>query len=46
MEIVYSIFIALFGLILGSFYNVVGLRIPKGNPLSILPPTVQPVIAD
>lgn len=38
MEIVYSIFIALFGLILGSFYNVVGLRIPKGESI-VNPPS-------
>ena len=38
MEIVYSIFIALFGLILGSFYNVVGLRVPKGESI-VNPPS-------
>lgn len=38
MEIVYSIFIALFGLILGSFYNVAGLRIPKGESI-VNPPS-------
>ena len=38
MEIVYSVFIALFGLVLGSFYNVVGLRIPKGESI-VNPPS-------
>ncbi|KGR84835.1 prepilin peptidase [Lysinibacillus odysseyi] len=38
MEIVYSIFIALFGLVLGSFYNVVGLRVPKGESI-VNPPS-------
>ena len=38
MEIVYSIFIGLFGLVLGSFYNVVGLRVPKGESI-VNPPS-------
>ena len=38
MEIVYSIFTGLFGLVLGSFYNVVGLRIPKGESI-VSPPS-------
>ena len=38
MENVYSIFIALFGLVLGSFYNVVGLRVPKGESI-VNPPS-------
>ncbi|RXI98413.1 prepilin peptidase [Anaerobacillus alkaliphilus] len=36
MEIILHIYLFLLGLILGSFYNVVGLRIPKGQ--SILKP--------
>ncbi|NLY80475.1 MAG: prepilin peptidase [Lysinibacillus sp.] len=38
MEIVYSIFLFLFGIVLGSFYNVVGLRIPKGESI-VTPPS-------
>ena len=38
MTIVYSIFLGLFGLVLGSFYNVVGLRIPKGESI-VSPPS-------
>jgi leader peptidase (prepilin peptidase) / N-methyltransferase len=38
MEIVYSIFIGLFGLVLGSFYNVIGLRMPKGESI-VNPPS-------
>ena len=38
MDILYSIFIALFGLVLGSFYNVVGLRVPKGESI-VSPPS-------
>ena len=38
MDIVYSIFIGLFGLVLGSFYNVVGLRVPKGESI-VSPPS-------
>ncbi|MGM9950398.1 MAG: prepilin peptidase [Lysinibacillus sp.] len=38
MDMVYSIFIGLFGLVLGSFYNVVGLRVPKRESL-VSPPS-------
>ncbi|GEM00595.1 leader peptidase (prepilin peptidase) / N-methyltransferase [Halolactibacillus halophilus] len=34
MTIFYSITFFIFGLVLGSFYNVVGLRVPKNNFLS------------
>lgn len=33
MEVYYSIVIFIFGIVLGSFYNVVGYRIPKGQSL-------------
>lgn len=36
MDLIYSIFVFLFGLLFGSFYNVVGYRIP--NNLSIVKP--------
>lgn len=38
MEVVYSIFFFLFGIVFGSFYNVVGLRIPKGESI-VTPPS-------
>ncbi|MED3660518.1 prepilin peptidase [Ureibacillus sp. FSL K6-8385] len=41
MEIVYSIFFFLFGIVLGSFYNVVGLRVPKKESI-IYPPSHCP----
>ncbi|MFC2948649.1 prepilin peptidase [Virgibacillus sediminis] len=34
MEMVYTIIFFLFGLIFGSFFNVVGLRLPKGMPFA------------
>ena len=33
MEIYYSIVIFIFGIVFGSFYNVVGWRLPKGESL-------------
>ena len=33
MDIYYSIVTFIFGAVLGSFYNVVGYRIPKGESL-------------
>lgn len=33
MEIMYTIFAGIFGLVFGSFYNVVGLRVPKKSRL-------------
>ncbi|HWI48052.1 MAG TPA: prepilin peptidase [Rummeliibacillus sp.] len=38
MEIVYAVFFMLFGLVFGSFFNVVGLRVPKGESI-ITPPS-------
>lgn len=38
MEIVYTVFAFIFGLVLGSFYNVVGLRVPKKESI-ISPPS-------
>lgn len=38
MEIVYAVFFMIFGLVFGSFFNVVGLRIPKGESI-IFPPS-------
>lgn len=38
MEVVYSVYFFLFGIVLGSFYNVVGLRIPKGESI-VSPPS-------
>lgn len=38
MELTYTIFALLFGLLLGSFYNVVGLRIPKKESI-VTPPS-------
>lgn len=41
MEIYYTIVIFIFGTVLGSFYNVVGYRLPKGESL-IYPPSHCP----
>lgn len=38
MDIVYTVFIGLFGLVFGSFYNVVGLRVPKSESI-VTPPS-------
>ena len=38
MEIMYTVFAGLFGLVFGSFYNVVGLRIPKKESI-VTPPS-------
>ena len=38
MEIVYTVFAGIFGLVFGSFYNVVGLRIPKKEAI-VTPPS-------
>lgn len=38
MEIVYTVFAGIFGLVFGSFYNVVGLRIPKKESI-VAPPS-------
>lgn len=38
MEIVYAVFAGIFGLVFGSFYNVVGLRIPKKESI-VTPPS-------
>ncbi|MBD8034541.1 prepilin peptidase [Solibacillus merdavium] len=38
MDIMYTIFAGIFGLVLGSFYNVVGLRIPKKESI-VTPPS-------
>lgn len=44
MEILYTIFFFLYGLIFGSFFNVVGLRLPKGE--SIVSPPSRCTICD
>ena len=38
MEIVYTVFAGIFGLVFGSFYNVVGLRVPKKESI-VTPPS-------
>ena len=38
MEIAYSIFFFIFGIVFGSFYNVVGLRVPKKESI-VSPPS-------
>lgn len=38
MEIVIAVLIFIYGLVLGSFYNVVGLRVPKGESI-VRPPS-------
>lgn len=38
MELVIAIFVFIYGLVLGSFYNVVGLRVPKGESI-VRPPS-------
>lgn len=38
MDIMYTIVFGLFGLVFGSFYNVVGLRVPKGESI-VNPPS-------
>ncbi|WP_332649374.1 prepilin peptidase [Lysinibacillus sp. 54212] len=38
MEIVYTVFAGVFGLVFGSFYNVVGLRVPKKESI-VSPPS-------
>ena len=38
MDVIYTIVFGLFGLVLGSFYNVVGLRVPKGESI-VAPPS-------
>ncbi|MER2263266.1 MAG: prepilin peptidase [Psychrobacillus sp.] len=42
MEIVIAIFVFIYGLVLGSFYNVVGLRVPKGESI-VRPPSHCPI---
>ena len=37
MEIVYTVFALIFGLVFGSFFNVVGLRVPKKESISTPP---------
>ncbi len=37
MTIAYTAFISIFGLVLGSFYNVVGLRVPKNESIAYPP---------
>lgn len=37
MDIVYTIFAGIFGLVFGSFYNVVGLRVPKKESIVTTP---------
>ena len=38
MEIAYTVFAFIFGLVFGSFYNVVGLRVPKKESI-VSPPS-------
>ena len=38
MDMMYTIVFGVFGLVLGSFYNVVGLRVPKGRSI-VKPPS-------
>lgn len=38
MEIMYTVFAGIFGLVFGSFYNVVGLRVPKKESI-VSPPS-------
>ena len=38
MDMMYTIIFGIFGLVLGSFYNVVGLRVPKGESI-VNPPS-------
>lgn len=38
MEVVYTVFALLFGLVFGSFFNVVGLRVPKKESI-VTPPS-------
>lgn len=38
MNMVYTVFFGLFGLVFGSFYNVVGLRVPKSESI-VTPPS-------
>ena len=38
MGIVYAVFFMIFGLVFGSFFNVVGLRVPKGESI-VTPPS-------
>ena len=38
MDVMYTIVFGIFGLVLGSFYNVVGLRVPKGESI-VSPPS-------
>lgn len=38
IELVYAVFAGLFGLVFGSFYNVVGLRVPKKESI-VTPPS-------
>ena len=38
MDMMYTIVFGIFGLVLGSFYNVVGLRVPKGESI-VNPPS-------
>ena len=38
MTIVYAVLFLLYGLVFGSFFNVVGLRVPKGESI-VRPPS-------
>ena len=38
MDMMYTIVFGIFGLVFGSFYNVVGLRVPKGESI-VNPPS-------
>lgn len=38
MDVVYTVYAGILGLVLGSFYNVVGLRVPKGESI-VHPPS-------